>query len=78
MDLHRSLLIEESEKVTHHDEERPWEGGDDRFNLGSFLCLALNFWFWQQKKRRDEQKQRFNYYYKLYLLQLQLLHEYNS
>lgn len=37
------LLIKESEKVTHHDEERPWEGGDNRFNLNSFLCLALDF-----------------------------------
>lgn len=56
-----SLLIEESKKVTHYDEERPWEGGDNHFNLGSFLCHPLDFCTWQKGKRKgakwqDEQK----------------------
>lgn len=44
-----SLLIEESEKVAQHNEERPWEGGDNRFNLGSSFCHPLDFWSWQRK-----------------------------
>lgn len=40
--LRGSLLIEESEEVTYHDEERPREGGEDRFNLGRFLRLPFD------------------------------------
>lgn len=43
MGLSCSLLIEESEKVAQHDEERTWESRDNCFNLGSFLCLPLDF-----------------------------------
>lgn len=49
-----SLLIEESEKVAYHDEERPGEGGDNRFNLGGFLCHPLDFWSWQKEKEQDD------------------------
>lgn len=51
-ELRCSLLIEEGEQVAHHDEERPWEGGDNRFNLGSFLCHPLNFWSWPKRKEK--------------------------
>lgn len=37
------LLVEEGEKVAHHDEERPREGGNDRFDLSGFFRLLLDF-----------------------------------
>lgn len=38
-----SLLVEEGEKVAHHDDEGPREGGNNRLDLGRFLCVVVDF-----------------------------------